>query len=291
VKTVDKSFKELLITVGNQIDHAELNAAIKNDNFEGEFALSDDGLTSAKEQVGKLLTLESAINNPSVIERINKESYPKHMKTALSKYEDQLRPLFQKIGVEFSDSEFISDKIGEIEEKLSTALATGDKREVIEKLNEELRLAREVPTKLEEDFNNKIKERDESYRLEKLRDKFVLKANEFTWADAYSDKDLKRALLRDKWDAINAKAHLTLSEDGDIRLMQKDMPDKELYDGNNKLMTFQSMLEPELEPYLKKSSPEKVRTETTVEKPVKAVTAQEARNMKEYEAQKRMHAQ
>ena len=46
-------------------------------------------------------------------------------------------------------------------------------------------------------------------------------------------------------------------DNGEIRLMQKDMPDKELYNGN-KIATFQSLLEPEIEPYLKKSSPEKV---------------------------------
>jgi hypothetical protein len=288
---VDKSFIELLKTVGNQIDHAELNAAIKADNFEGEFALSEDGLASAKDQVGKLLTLEAAVNNSTVIEKINKESYPKHMKTALTKVEDQLRPIMDKLGIDLEGAEFISDKIGDIEDKLSEAMASGDKKEVIEKLNEELRLAREVPTKLEQEFNTKIQEKEESYRVEKLRDKFILKANEFIWADAYADKDLKRALLNQKWDKINAKAHLTLSDEGDIRLMQKDMPEKELYDGNNKLMTFQSLLEPELEPYLKKSSPEKVTTTVSPKADTKVLNPQEARNLKEQNAQREMYAQ
>jgi hypothetical protein len=289
VKTVDNSFIELLKSVGNQIDHTELNAAIKADNFDGEFALSEDGLASAKEQVKGLFTLDAAKHNRDLAEFYAQDLFPKHKKSALSSVEGQLRPLMEKNGIDLSGVDFISDKIPDLIEKLSSAPNSGDNKDVIDSLNEELRLARELPSKLEEEYNSKIQEKDESFRLEKLRDKFILKANEFTWADAYADKDLKRALLSQKWDKINAKAHLTLSEEGDIRLMQKDMPDKELYDGN-KVMTFQNMLEPELEPYLKKSSPEKVRTETTAEKPVKQLNAQEARNLAERKAQEKMYS-
>lgn len=285
---MDKSYIELLKTVGNQIDNAELNEAIKNNNFDN--ALSEEGLASAKEQVGKLLTLESAVNNPEVIEKINKDSYPKHMKTALTKVETQLKPVMEMLGVDLNGAEFVSDKIGDLEQKISEAIASGDKKEVIEKLNEELRQAREVPNNLQAEFEQKLKEQEDAFRTEKLRDKFILKANEFQWAEAYADKDLKRALLKEKWEKINAKAHLTLSEDGDIRLMQKDMPDKELYDGN-KVMTFQSLLEPELAPYLKKSNPPATETTTQVDaKPDKKLSAREQRNLAELAAQKKMYA-
>lgn len=285
---MDKSYIELLKTVGNQIDNAELNEAIKNNNFDN--ALSEEGLASAKEQVGKLLTLESAVNNPEVIEKINKDSYPKHMKTALTKVETQLKPVMEMLGVDLNGAEFVSDKIGDLEQKISEAIASGDKKEVIEKLNEELRQAREVPNNLQAEFEQKLKEQEDAFRTEKLRDKFILKANEFQWAEAYADKDLKRALLKEKWEKINAKAHLTLSEDGDIRLMQKDMPDKELYDGN-KIMTFQSLLEPELAPYLKKSNPPATETTTQVDaKPDKKLSAREQRNLAELAAQKKMYA-
>lgn len=285
---MDKSYIELLKTVGNQIDNAELNEAIKNNNFDN--ALSEEGLASAKEQVGKLLTLESAVNNPEVIEKINKDSYPKHMKTALTKVETQLKPVMEMLGVDLNGAEFVSDKIGDLEQKISEAIASGDKKEVIEKLNEELRQAREVPNNLQAEFEQKLKEQEDAFRTEKLRDKFILKANEFQWAEAYADKDLKRALLKEKWEKINAKAHLTLSEDGDIRLMQKDMPDKELYDGN-KVMTFQSLLEPELAPYLKKSNPPSAETTTQVDaKPDKKLSAREQRNLAELAAQKKMYA-
>jgi hypothetical protein len=249
---VDNSFIELIKAIGNQIDNTELSAAIKADNFDGEFAMSEAGLNSAKEQVSKLLTIESAIANPDVIERINKESYPKHMKTALGKVEAPLKELYETYGVDYSDAEFISDKIDDLKEKLSEAVSKGDNKSVIETLNKELREAKESLDKKESDLENKINEVRNEYAMKDLRRTYELKANDYQWADVYSNPDLKKAILNQKWDKLNAKAHLQLSEDGTIQVMQKDMPDKELYEGN-KVMTFQSLLEPEISDFLKKS--------------------------------------
>ena len=254
---MDESIKKILGVLNNQIDSVELNAAIKADNFEGEFAISEDGLTAIISQTQELLSIESAVANPSVIERINKDSYPKHMKSALSKVEEKLKPIYDKVGVDYSSAEYLSDLIGEIEAKIDESASKGDNKGVIESLNKELREAKEALDNKDQEFNTKIQERDAGYLAERIKDKFTLQANQYKWADAYSDLDLKKAILSQKWEKINAKAHLKLSEDGEILLMQKDMPDKELYNGN-KIETFQSLLEPELEPYLKKSDPKKV---------------------------------
>ena len=251
-----ESIKQILGVLNNQIDSVELNAAIKADNFEGEYAISEDGLNAIISQTQELLSIESAVANPSVIERINKESYPKHMKSALSKVEEKLKPIYDKVGVDYSSAEYLSDLIGEIEAKIDESASKGDNKGVIESLNKELREAKEALDNKDEEFNSKIQERDAGYLAERIKDKFTLQANQYKWADAYSDLDLKKAILNQKWEKINAKAHLKLSEDGEILLMQKDMPDKELYNGN-KIETFQSLLEPELEPYLKKSDPKK----------------------------------
>ena len=252
-----ESIKKILGVLNNQIDSTELNAAIKADNFEGEFAISEDGLTAIISQTQELLSVDSAVANPTVIERVNKDSYPKHMKSALSKVEDKLRPLYDKLGIDTSNAEYLSDLIGDIEAKITESASKGDNKEVIESLNNELRLAKEALDIKDEEFNTKILERDASYLAERLYDKFTLTANDYNWADAYSDGDLKKAILSQKWNKLNANAHLKLSDEGDILVMQKDMPEKELYNGN-KIATFQSLLEPELEPYLKKSDAKKV---------------------------------
>ena len=79
---------------------------------------------------------------------------------------------------------------------------------------------------------------------EKLYDTFKLKANNYQWAEVYSDSELREAILEKKWNKLNAKAHLKLV-DGNIVPMNKEMPEKELYEGN-KIVTFQSLLEPEI---------------------------------------------
>ncbi len=91
---MDKSITSILEALSNQIDSKELAAALKADNFEGEYALSDDGITSILNQTKGLLSVDSAINNADVIEKISKDLYPKHMKTALAKREEQLKPIF-----------------------------------------------------------------------------------------------------------------------------------------------------------------------------------------------------
>ena len=272
---MDESIKKILGVLNNQIDSVELNAAIKADNFEGEFAISEDGLTAIISQTQELLSIESAVANPSVIERINKDSYPKHMKSALSKVEEKLKPIYDKVGVDYSSAEYLSDLIGEIEAKIDESASKGDNKGVIESLNKELREAKEALDNKDQEFNTKIQERDAGYLAERIKDKFTLQANQYKWADAYSDLDLKKAILSQKWEKINAKAHLKLSEDGEILLMQKDMPDKELYNGN-KIETFQSLLEPELEPYLKKSDPKKVSKVETSQKDEPELTPRQA---------------
>jgi hypothetical protein len=254
---VVESIKQILGVLNNQIDSVELNAAIKADNFEGEFAISEDGLTAIIAQTQDLLSIESAVANPVVIERINKESYPKHMKSALSKVEEKLKPIYDKVGVDYSSAEYLSDLIGEIEAKIDESASKGDNKGVIESLNKELREAKEALDNKDAEFNTRITEREQAYLDERIKDKFMLKANEYKWADIYSIPKLKKDILTGTWETIKAKAHLKLSNDGEILVMQKDMPDKELYNGN-KIETFQSLLEPELQDYLMKSDPKKV---------------------------------
>ncbi|MFY0654983.1 MAG: hypothetical protein JXQ96_23330 [Cyclobacteriaceae bacterium] len=253
---MDNSFIELIKVIGNQIDNDELTKAIKEDKFDGEFALSEDGLNLAKKQVSQLLTIESAVANPTVVEMITKDTWMKHKKTALTQVEEKLKPIYDKMGIDYSDAEFISDKIGDIEEKLSEAISKGDNKSVVDSLNKELREAKESLESREQEIENKINEVRNEYAARDLRREYELKANDYQWADVYSNPDLKKAILNQKWEKLNAKAHLKLSEDGNIQVMQKDMPDKELYEGN-KIMTFQSLLEPEISDFLKKSSPEK----------------------------------
>jgi hypothetical protein len=261
---VDEVVKKILETLNNQIDSNELAAAVKADSFEGEYALSEDGIKSIVDQTKTLLTVNAAVNNQSVVEAISKDLYPKHMKSALSKVEEKLKPILDKLGVDYSTHEFISDAIPDIEAKI-VELSGGDNKKLIESLNEDLRKAKEEVQLKEDEFNQQLKKRDEDILRDKIQQIYRSKATEKQWAEAYSLPDVQDAILGKVWNKIEAKAHLKLSENGEIVPMQKDLPEKELYDGN-KVATFQSLLEPEFEPYLKKSTPENVNPAEKVDK-------------------------
>jgi len=282
---VDKAVKTILETLNNQIDSRELSAALKADNFEGEYALSEDGINDILTQTKDLLSMDSAVNNREVIEKISKDLYPKHMKSALSKVEEPLRPVLDKLGIDYSDKEFISDAIQDIEAKIND-LASGDNKQVIESLNNDIRLLKDAAIQKEEQFSKDLQKRDDDILADKLYQKYKSKATEKQWADAYSDPDLRQAILEQKWKKLQANAHLKLSDSGDIIAMQKEFPDKELYNGN-KVQTFQSLLEPEFEPYLKKSTPEKVNT--SGERTETPQTEKEAARIREFNRQKQIH--
>ena len=280
---MDKSVKTILEALNNQIDSNELAAALKADNFEGEYALSEDGVNAILSQTKGLLSVQSAINNPDIIERVSKDLYPKHMKTFMTKFEDKLKPVLDKLGIDYSHKEYISDAIQDIEPKLAQLSAGGDNKDLINSLNEDLRQAKEALIKREEDFQNELKQRDERLLAEKIQQIYKSKATEKPWAEAYSIPDVKDAILDKVWNKVVSKAHLKLTETGDIVPMQKEFPDKELYDGN-KVLTFQSLLEPEFEPFLKKSTPENVNTTGT--KPEKQYSEKELARIAEFKRQK-----
>jgi len=283
---VDKSIITILGALNNQIDSKELAAALKDDNFEGEYALTEDGIASILTQTKGLLSVDAAINNEGVIEKISKDLYPKHMKSALSKVEEQLKPVLDKIGVDYSGYEFVSDAIKDIEPKISELSSGGDNKGLIESLNEDIRKEKTVNENLILEHQKSLKERDDNILTDKLRQIYTSKATEKQWAEAYSDPDLKQAILDQKWNKINAKASLKLDESGkNIIPMQKEFPDKELYLDGNTITTFQSLLEPEFEPYLKKSSPEKVITNGHVSADGTELTEADKKRKREYDRQ------
>ena len=281
---MNKAITQILEALSNQIDSNELTAALKADNWEGEYELSEDGIASILNQTKGLLSVNSAVNNADVIEKVSKDLYPKHMKSALSKVEDNLKPVLDKLGIDYSQREFISDAIQDIEPKISE-MSNGDNKGLIESLNEDIRKSKDDLTKQADDFQQQLKQRDDDILADKIRGIYKSKATEKQWADAYSMPDVKTAILGQVWDKINAKAHLKLSENGDIIPMQKEYPDKELYfEGNNKPITFQSLLEPEFEAYLKKSNPEGANT-SGVKTPVDNLSEADKKRMAEHKRQ------
>ena len=109
-------------------------------------------------------------------------------------------------------------------------------------------------TEKENEYKTKLSEQEKSFKEQELLTAFNDAAKTYKWADSIDD-NLRGALLNQVWSKMKAKAEWKLV-DGEITPFQKDLPDKELYDGNVK-QTFKTMFEPEIQSYLKKSDPPK----------------------------------
>lgn len=251
---VNEEMKKILEALNNQIDSKELAAAIKADNFEGEYKLSDDAIEGIVNQTTQLLSIEGAKHNQEIGEYYAKDLYPKHKKSATSFIEEKLKPILDKLGFDYSNYEYLSDALNDLEPVIDKVLVGGKSDDLVNALKKDLEEAKSSLELKDEEWGKTLQEKEEAFRSESLKKQYFIEANEFKLAEAYSDPDLKEAILEKKWSKINASSTPKLGEDGRIRLYQKDIPDKELYDGN-KQVVFQNMLEQELEPYIKKSNP------------------------------------
>lgn len=250
---MDKGVKEILKTLSIQIDNSDLSSAIAADNFE----LSEEAIEDIVGKTKSLLTKEGAKHDKDIAEYYANDLYPKHKKSATSYIEQQLKPILDKLGVDYTKNEYISDAIPDLANKIEdiySGKVNGKQNDLVESLKKDLEEANKQLQEKDSEFTKKLEETESAFKTQSLKKEFILKANNYTWADVYNDPDIKDSILEKKWNELNAKAHLTLSDDGEIQVFQKDMPDKELYEGNTKL-TFQNLLEPGIEKYLKKSSP------------------------------------
>jgi hypothetical protein len=117
---------KLLEEYSKVIDSNELSQAVKAKSFDGEYALSEEGVESIVKQTAGLMTIEGAIRNKDVKETLAKELKVLHKKSFLSKVEEDLKPAYEALGIDYSDTEFLSDKAGEIAERIEALKSSKD---------------------------------------------------------------------------------------------------------------------------------------------------------------------
>lgn len=248
---------KLLEEYSKVIDSNELSQAVKAKSFDGEYALSEEGVESIVKQTAGLMTIEGAIRNKDVKETLAKELKILHKKSFLSKVEEDLKPAYEALGIDYSDTEFLSDKAGEIAERieaLKSSKPLGNNKELLASLeNDKKELAKKIQ-EIESDWQNKMSDQKLTFEQRRLKDQYMIKATSKQWAKVYQDGRVQKGILDSVFDEIQAKAILKMSEDGSITLYDKELPDKEYYDGNKRI-EFQTLLDQALDPYIAKSNP------------------------------------
>ncbi len=278
---------KILGELNKVIDSNELAQAIKEKSFDGEYALSEEGLESISLQTAGLMNTDAAIRNKDIKEALAKELKLVHKKSFLSKVEDDLKPTFEALNMDVTGVEFLSDKASEIAQHIEALKESkGGDGKHLETIKAE-RAAREAIQKeketLQEEYENKLREQKTGFSAQQIRDKVILKANSKQWASIFDEK-MKKSRINDFINDLSAKADLKLSDNGEILLFQKDNPELEYMDGNKKVL-FQTLLDQEIDPYMQKSNPApapsgKLQPDNQVE-----LTPQQAslqRNYKEY---------
>ena len=75
----------------------------------------------------------------------------------------------------------------------------------------------------------------------------------YTFGEKYDEDFIKTALFDDVFKKIQKQAKLTLSSDGSIIPKNPENPELDIYVNNNKVTELKEIIEPLLEPFIKKS--------------------------------------
>ena len=224
----------------------------------GTDELNEDQAQNVKNAIMGLLTVDSARNNPEIVNAIKDELYPTHKKTILKQFEDKIKPLADKLGLDLTGKEFASDQFDLLSTAIETKLSegfTGD-TSLIESLKKDKSdLLAQIETNKGE-HEGKINDINKAQTGKELYRNFENKFNTYKLAESYDDEILKDSLKESLWKKITATTHLELSDQG-IKVFEKEMPDKELY-RDNKLQTLETLIEPQISKYLKKADTPKV---------------------------------
>lgn len=248
---------KLLEEYSKVIDSNELSQAVKAKSFVGEYALSEEAVESIVKQTAGLMTIEGAIRNKDIKETLAKELKVLHKKSFLSKVEEDLKPAYEALGIDYSDTEFLSDKAGEIAERIKALKAKGssvDNKELLASLeNDKKELSLQIKEAKEEGQRQAIEIRSE-FENKELRREFDKQATRKTWLTAFSDvEDMRDSYLDKKWNKLLAIAKPKM--DGqNVKLFHIDQPDKEYYEGNTKV-ELSNFIDREFDEVYQKSRP------------------------------------
>lgn len=215
--------------------------------------LSQEEANDLKEKINSLMTFEAAKNNPKIVESIKTELFPVHKKTVLKDFEDKLKPLADKLGVDISDKKFADEMFSTISEAISEKAEKGFQgdKSVVEALKKEREQLAKQLEDTKQEYEGKLTNFQKEQKQKELFREFENKFNNYNLADSYKDDLIKSSLKKSLWEEVTSKAHLDLSDNG-IKVFEKEMPEKELYI-NNKPATLESLLEPKISNYLKKA--------------------------------------
>lgn len=254
--------KELLKELNKVFKLPELDAALQASNLDE--AINDDLLNKVKQSAEtEWLTVEAAKNSQTLSEHFKEKWKPVHTKSFLTENEKRLSDMFaddEEIHSELTKFQKFDEKLGFLKDQIKKAKATGTTEEV-EKLKKKLTVYEkqistfeETKNKEFETVNKTAEDKINGYKTGLIKSLFNQTATKKDWADAYKADDVRGPLLESAFRKAQEKAILDLDENYNPILKSKENPELELYDGSKKI-TFDSLVDAQIAPFIKKSNP------------------------------------
>lgn len=264
-------FKEFLLFLAQLFDSNKIKdiAGKLKDN---DTAISDDVSEELKSTIGdnmsNLMSMEAAQNNANLEGFFKKKLFPSMKGEILGNLDTEVDSLAASLlGAndvsEITGTENTKEKIRLFGEKAKAVLK---KRFSGSDVEEKFKELQEQYNKAQEEFANKLQEKEKEFEQHNLQwqDKFIANrfqqmAKEYNWQEALKNENVQPYLISQLYEKIKQKAMFKMNETGEIDVYQKDNPGTFLFDGNKKI-GFKDLLEKEIDPYIDKAPAKKTFT-------------------------------
>ena len=223
--------------------------------------ITDDGWAEMLTGVTRLMSREAAVNNPEIIDEIVESAKGKIIQNTLHSLEVRMKSFAQKAGLDLGDAKKAHEILTVFDEKIGEVFDNNDEKTkgLIDSYKKDLEKRNSEIGTLKADHTAEIEQMTQDSLKRELKTQFELQAKGQNWAEHYSIPSVNKALTDQIWSEINSQATLKF-EDGVIKPYAKDHSDKELYIDNSKA-TFEDLVNPKYEPYLKKSTKPETKTD------------------------------
>ena len=247
-----------------------LNAQIGNDKL-GELItteavtaieIDDEAVTDATTKLKGLLTIDAAKNNTDIQAFVRDQIKPAMRRDLLGNIDVELlqasRDLYgDEATSTLSAIEFTSDRVKKFAQMAKDQLSKGVNDKKLKEINDGLK---NQINKINAEFATKIEAKDaEVIKVKKgftdklIKNKVTSMLSSYKYGEKYDEDFIKQALFDDVFRKIQKQAKLTLSADGTIVPKNPENPELDIYVNNNKVTELKEIIEPLLEPFIKKS--------------------------------------
>lgn len=254
-----KNIKDLLSVFNNLLSSNELSAILGASDI-NDVEIQDEDFDKIQDQAETLLTIDSAVTNKEVKDKLHKL----HLKSFMESLEADLKPLADKLEAseDYKEADSAKKKIKILTDKLEAPKADPANDDETKKLNVKLKqqiadLNKQMADK-DEETTKKITETQQQYETRLLKKAFHTEINNrFKLADAYNKPEIKQAIVDRIYNDVTKEAKLQLNESDAIDIFDKETPDSPYFvKGSNKPAGIEELVSPKIQDYLQVSKPE-----------------------------------